>query len=394
MDTKLINVFQPTSLGKLELRNAFIKAATNEGMCRNSIPTDAMIEFHGRLAEGGVGLTTVSYGAISKDAKTFAQQLEITPNSLAVLARLTERVHASGGKASIQLTHCGFFTNDTSKKIAWAPSRVFNAYGALSHLRFSREMDSNEMYRIKEGFVRALRGIISAGFDTAEVHMGHGYLLSQYLSPITNKRKDQYGGVIQNRARFPLEVFQAMREAAPDFPLLVKLNMNDGLPGGFDLEDCVYVVNELEKLGCDAVELTGGFTSKSPFYLLRGKVPLKGMQETAPTRMERITMRLLGKAIVKPYEFEPNFFLNQATEIRRRVNMPLVYLGGIDSLENIRMVDALGFEFIALGRPLIHDPDFILKLQRGEILRTGCNRCNECIVEMNRSTGVRCVLSD
>ncbi len=184
-----------------------------------------------------------------------------------------------------------------------------------------------------------------------------------------------------------------MREAAPDFPLIVKLNMHDGIKGGVTQDDCVYVINQLEKLGADAVELTGGFTSKSPFYLLRGDVPLKGMQETAPTRMERYTMRLFGKAIIKPYSFEPGFFLKQATEIRRRVKLPLIYLGGVDSMDDIRKISGLGFEFIALGRPLIHDPDFIIKLQNGDITRTGCNRCNECIVEMTRAGGVRCVLN-
>jgi 2,4-dienoyl-CoA reductase-like NADH-dependent reductase (Old Yellow Enzyme family) len=254
-------------------------------------------------------------------------------------------------------------------------------------------MDREQMDRIKKAFVSSLLGVIDAGFDAAELHMGHGYLLSQFLSPITNRRKDDYGGSIEKRARYPLEIFRAMREAAPDFPLIVKLNMHDGIKGGITQDDCVYVINQLEKMGGDAVELTGGFTSKSPFYLLRGNVPLKGMQETAPTRMERITMRLFGKAIIKRYTFEPGFFLKQATDIRKRVKLPLIYLGGVDSIDDIENISGQGFEFIALGRPLIHDPDFITRLRNGEITKTGCNRCNECIVEMNREEGVRCVLN-
>ena len=158
--------------------------------------------------------------------------------------------------------------------------------------------------------------------------MGHGYLLSQFLSPWTNKRKDDYGGSIANRARFPLEVLKNVRESVgEDFPVIVKLNLSDGFKNGFSLEDCKYVSAKLEKSGCTAIILSGGFTSKTPFYLMRGDVPLKGMIKNGTSIAEKITMALFGPLIIKKYDFEANFFLNQAKEIRKAVKMTLIYLG-------------------------------------------------------------------
>lgn len=273
-----------------------------------------------------------------------------------------------------------------------APSRIFNKYGALAGIMFSREMRKQDMQKISNDFAMAAIMMREAGFDAVEIHMGHGYLLSQFLSPLTNRRKDQYGGSIENRARFPLEVCRnVMDMTGKDFPVLVKLNLSDGLRNGFSLQECKYVSLELEKSGCSAIVLSGGFTSKTPFYLMRGKVPLRGMIKNGGSLAEKITMALFGPFLIKKYRFEENFFLIQAREIRKAVKIPLVYLGGVDSRKGIEEILDAGFDFIAIGRALIHDPDFLIRLRENRIERTDCNRCNKCIVEMDRS-GVRCVL--
>ena len=222
--------------------------------------------------------------------------------------------------------------------------------------------------------------------------MGHGYLLIQFLSPRTNKRRDRYGGSIENRSRFPLEVLQAViNKVGKGFPVLVKLNLSDGFRRGFSLEDCKYVSNELEKNGCSAIVLSGGFTSITPFYLMRGSRPLGGLIKNGSSLAEKITMALFGPFIIKRHKFTPNFFLEQAREIRKAVNMPLVYLGGVDSRQGIEEILEAGFDFIAMARALIHDPDFLIKLRSEKIEKTECNRCNKCVVEMERG-GVKCVL--
>ncbi len=382
--------FTKISLGKVTLKNRFIKSATYEGMYENCLPTQKLIDHHVSMATGGVALTTVSYGAVTADGRTFKEQMYINNKSLERLKMLANKVHDAGGKVSMQLTHCGYFSKNTEISQSIGPSRLFNEYGFMSGLIFSKEMTKEDMNRISDAFANSALKLKEAGFDAVEVHMGHGYLLSQFLSPWTNRRKDEYGGSIENRAKFPLEVFQKVKQiVGKDFPVLVKLNLSDGFKGGFSLDDCKYVSLVLEKRGCDAIVLSGGFTSKTPFYLLRGDIPLRGMIQNGENIAEKLTMALFGPFVIKRYRFKPIFFLQQALEIRKVVKMPLVYLGGVSSNQDIKTVMNAGFEMIALARPLIHDSEFLLKLKSGKITETECTRCNKCIIEMDRG-GVQC----
>jgi len=394
MKTTIENSFSERQLGhsNLILKNAFIKSATFEGMYDDGIPTQKLIDHHVAMAKGNVALTTVSYGAVSADARTFGEQIYINDQSLEKLKILAEKVHKNGGKVSMQLTHCGYFTKNKAGKKPLAPSRIFNEYGFMSGIIFSKEMTKADMEKVSNDFAMAALRFKEIGFDAVEIHMGHGYLLSQFLSPWTNKRKDNYGGSIENRSRFPLEVFSNVKaKVGKDFPILVKLNLSDGFKSGFSLEECKYVSKELEKNGCSAIVLSGGFTSKTPFYLMRGAVPLGGMIKNGSSLAEKITMALFGPFIIKRYKFTPNFFLDQAKEIRKTVKMPLVYLGGVDSKKGIEEIINSGFEFIAIARALIHDSDFLIKIENNTIEKSGCTRCNKCIVEMDRD-GVKCVI--
>jgi 2,4-dienoyl-CoA reductase-like NADH-dependent reductase (Old Yellow Enzyme family) len=386
--------FQEKELGAtgIRLKNSFIKAATYEGMYDDGLPTQELTDHHVAMSKEGVALTTISYGAVSPEGRTFPYQMYIHDKSLEKLKKLVEEVHQAGGKVSMQLTHCGYFSKNKAVKNPMAPSRIFNEYGVLSGIMFSKEMTREEMLAVSADFANAARQLKEAGFDTVEVHMGHGYLLSQFLSPRTNLRKDEYGGSIANRARFPIEVVKnVIEKTGKNFPVLAKLNLSDGFRNGFSLEDCKYVSRELEKIGCSAIVLSGGFTSKTPFYLMPGKVPLWGMIMNGSTLAEKITLALFGPFIIKRYKFKENFFLDQAREIRKSVKMPLVYLGGVDSRKGIEEILDAGFEFIAIARALIHDPDFLIKLKDGRIEKSECTRCNQCVVEMDRD-GVKCVL--
>jgi 2,4-dienoyl-CoA reductase-like NADH-dependent reductase (Old Yellow Enzyme family) len=375
------------------LKNAFIKSATYEGMYDRGIPNQKLIEHHENLAKGEVALTTVSYGAVAADARTFPDQMYINDQSLIPLRELAERVHAAGAKVSMQLTHCGYFSKNTKIKKLLAPSKLFNAYGSLSGLMFSKAMSKEDMEKVADDFAQSALRLKNIGFDAVEIHMGHGYLLSQFLSPLTNKRKDDFGGNIENRSRFPIEVLnKVIASVGPEFPVLVKLNLSDGLQGGFSIEDCIYVSKLLEKNGCTAIVLSGGFTSKSPFYMMRGKVPLKGMIQNGTSFTEKLTMALFGPFMVKKYDYTSNFFLDQAIKVKKEVKLDLVYVGGADSKQAIEKILKAGFRFIALARPLIHDPCFIKKLREGNVEKSLCNHCNECIVQMDRD-GVRCVLN-
>lgn len=388
------NAFLPKKLGSssLSLKNRFIKSATYEGMYKEGIPTQKLINHHVDLSKGGVAMTTVAYGAVSAEARTFEDQMFINDRSIKSLKKLVQEVHKAGGKVSMQLTHCGYFSKNKSAKKIIAPSKIFNAYGFLSGLGLSHAMNQSDIQEVIDTYVKSALALKSIGFDALEIHMGHGYLLSQFLSPLTNKRTDTYGGHIANRSRFPLQVVSSIiSSVGPDFPILVKLNLEDGIKGGFSVDDCIYVSRKLEMMGCSAIVLSGGFTSKNPFYLMRGKIPLKGMIQNGSSWAEKLTMAVFGPLIIKKYRFSPNFFLEQAIKVRQAVKMNLVYLGGVDSQKGIEEILDAGFDFIGLARPLIHDPSFIKKIESGLIERSLCNRCNQCIVEMDRH-GIKCVL--
>jgi 2,4-dienoyl-CoA reductase-like NADH-dependent reductase (Old Yellow Enzyme family) len=386
--------FTPFRLRGLTLRNRVVKAATFEGMTPAGVPTPALRAHHRALAEGGVGMTTVAYCAASADGRTFADQLWMRPAVVPALRELTDAVHAAGAAASLQLGHCGFFTRNPALRGRGprGPSFTLNAYGLPAGLPFARAMSEADVARVVDDFGAAAAGAVAAGFDAVELHLGHGYLLSQFLSPATNRRRDRFGGSLENRLRLPLAVVGRVRAAVGDaVPVLAKTNLRDGFRGGLELDESVAVARALEAAGVDALVLSGGFTSRTPFYLFRGPAPLRAMIAAERSRLQRLVLRLVGPTFIRSSPFEELFFLPLARRVREAVRMPLVLLGGVVSLANLDRALAEGFELVAMGRALVADPDLIVRFQRGEATRSRCTACNECVAEMERG-GVRCVL--
>jgi 2,4-dienoyl-CoA reductase-like NADH-dependent reductase (Old Yellow Enzyme family) len=253
-------------------------------------------------------------------------------------------------------------------------------------------MDATDMARVVDSFADAAACAAEAGFDAVEIHLGHGYLLSQFLSPATNRRRDDHGGSLENRARLPLAVVRRVCERVDGrIAVLVKLNGTDGFAGGLELDDSTRLASMLETAGAHALVISGGFTSKNALYLLRGERPLAAMIRVERSALQRVALRMLGKWVLRTYPFEEMFFLPQASAIRDVVEIPTVLLGGVVSRANLDRAMAEGFEFVAMGRALIADPDLPNRMARGEADRTRCDACNECIAEMDDG-GVRCVL--
>ncbi|MEN8185408.1 MAG: NADH:flavin oxidoreductase, partial [Myxococcota bacterium] len=295
-------------------------------------------------------------------------------------------------RAAIQLGHAGWFANPrATKSRPLGPSRTFSPHAQT----FSRAMDEGDLERSREAFAGAARLAVQAGFDALEVHAGHGYLLSQFLSPWNNRRRDGYGGSLENRARFPREVLRAVREAAgPGVAVYPKLNMDDGFKGGLTLDEAVEVARWLEADGSvDSIQLTGGHTTRTPMYLMRGDVPLREMLAAERSRVRRWGMRLFAPTMLKAYPFEEAFFLPSARRFRQALTLPLMLLGGLNRLDTLRGALCEGFEFVALGRALIADPDLVRRMESGEAEASRCTHCNRCVVEMERG-GTRCVLDD
>jgi len=387
-------VFTPGRLGGIQLRNRVIKTATYEGMCPDGIPSNALIAHHRDLAAGGVGMTTVAYCAVSPNGRTFHEQMYMRAAILPHLRALSGAVHAEGAAVSIQLGHCGFFSRNTSLpwRCSLGPSSGINQYGLMSGVPYTRAMTAADIAEVIEDFGTAAARAADAGFDAVEVHLGHGYLLSQFISPATNRRRDQWGGDLDNRMRLPLAVLERVRQqVGAGFPILAKTNLRDGFRGGLELEEAVGVAQRLEAAGIDAIVLSGGFTSRTPFYLFRGGRPLKEMIAVERSWPQKLALRLFGAKVIREYPFKELFFLDDARAVRTAVRVPLVLLGGALSLDNLDAAMHEGFEFVAMGRALIADPDLINRMQRGDAARSRCISCNKCVAEMDRN-GVRCVL--
>jgi 2,4-dienoyl-CoA reductase-like NADH-dependent reductase (Old Yellow Enzyme family) len=391
-----VQVFEPARIGRVQLPNRVIKSATFEGMSPGGLASDALQRHHVALAQGGVGMTTVAYCAVDGDARTFEHQLHVRAENEAPLARLTAAVHAAGARASLQLGHSGFFSRlrRSDGRAPRGPSAGLNLYGMAVGLPFAPALDARELRVIVERFASAAAWARACGFDAVELHLGHGYLLSQFLSPASNRRRDGYGGSLQGRLRLPLEVLDAVRQRVGDgLAVLGKLNLSDGFAGGLEIDESVQVAAALEAAGLDALVPSGGFTSKNALYLLRGGRPLARLAEAEHNPVQKLALRVLGTRLLRAYPFEELFFLPLARRLRSAVQIPIVLLGGALSLDNLNTALAEGFDFVAMGRALIADPDLIARMQRGEATRSRCNGCNECIAEMELG-GVRCVLDD
>ena len=268
-------IFTPCQIGPVTLRNRLIRSAAFENMAYGNRPSQDLFNYHLAVARGGVGMTTVAYASVNRSGLSFDGQLWMREEIVPELKKLTDAIHAEGAKASIQLGHCGNMTHRaTCGCTPVGASRGFNLYSPT----FVRKLRKEEIYGLVKDFGHAVNLAREAGFDCVEIHAGHGYLISQFLSPYTNHRHDEFGGSLDNRMRFMrLVIEEVMRQAKDDLGVVVKVNMHDGFRRGMQQEECLKVAQELERLGVHALVLTAGFVSKAPMEVMRGAMPLKTM---------------------------------------------------------------------------------------------------------------------
>lgn len=377
--------FSPARLGPIELRNRIIKAATFEGMSPNNVVTDSLIDFHRRMTAGGVALTTVSYVAVSREGMGAPAEIFIHDAAAPGLARIAEAVHAEGGAIAAQLGHAGA-VGLLPGKTPVGPSPAWTLMG--SRVRAISEQGIDEVVK---DFARGAAMFAEAGFDSVELHLGHHYLLSSFMSPRWNTRGDEYGGSVENRARLPRRVLRAVREAVGDrMAVTAKMNMMDAVRGGLEVEESLEFAKLYESEGVlDAIELTGGGSQMNQMFMFRGEAPRKEMAEVLPP-MQRLAFKLGGRFVFKEYPFEEAYFLPIARRFREAVSLPLILLGGVNRLETVQQAMDEGFEFVAMGRALLRDPDLVRNMAEGSATEGSCIHCNKCMVSI--FSGTRCVL--
>lgn len=379
--------FSPVRLGPITLKNRTIKAATFEGAAPRGVVTDQLIEFHRRTAAGGVAMTTVAYLAVSPEGRTDRHCVVLGDESVPGLRRLTQAVHAAGAAASAQIGHAGPVANGRSNGTpSLAPSRRLSPTGEIT-----RAVTERDIARITEAYQHGARAAVDAGFDCIEIHLGHNYLLSAFLSPKLNRRSDRWGGSLSDRARFPRQVVNAVKEAVGDaVAVTAKVNMADGVAGGFWLEESIEFARMLEADGTlDALELTGGSSLSNPMYLFRGEAPRVEFAATLPAPL-RLGFRVVGSRFLRDYPFEEAYFLPYARQFLNALSMPLILLGGINRMETAEDALSEGFSMVAMARALLREPDLVRRWESGAATDGLCIHCNKCMPTIY--SGTRCVL--
>lgn len=376
-------IFTPVSIGPVTLRNRTIRSAAFENMAYGNSPSQDLYDYHTAVARGGVGMTTVAYAAVCRSGLSFAAQLWMREEVVPELRRLTDAVHAEGAKASIQLGHCGNMTHRSTcgcKPVG--ASSGFNLYSPT----FVRGLRKDEIEEIACDFGKAVHLSRKAGFDCVEIHAGHGYLISQFLSPYTNHRKDEFGGSLENRMRFMRMVMrEVMQAAGDDMGVIVKVNMYDGFKGGMQREECLEVARELERLGAHALVLSAGFVSRAPMQVMRGAMPLRTLRHYMDMKKFwwlKAGIALAGRLLMPTVPYSEGYFLEDAKVFRAALKMPLIYVGGLVSKAKMEEVLDAGFQGLQIARALVHDTDFVRKLETGEQLCSGCKHSNYCIGRM------------
>lgn len=373
-------LFTPGKLGPLTIRNRTIRSAAFENMAHNNNPSQMLLDYHRSVAAGGVGMTTLAYASVTQSGLSFADQLWLRPEIVGGLREITDAIHKEGAAASIQIGHCGNMSHRAiTKCIPVSASSGFNLYSPTFH----RKLSEKEMIEMAKSFGNAVNLAREAGFDCVEVHAGHGYLISQFLSPYTNRRRDEYGGDLKNRMKFmQMCMNEVMEAASSDMAIVAKTNMRDGFKGGNDIEEGIEIAKELKNSGVHGIVLSGGFVSKAPMYVMRGAMPIKTLTHYMNLWWLKYSVKIAGRFMIPAVPFKEAYFLEDALKFREAIpDIPLIYVGGLVSRENIDNVLNRGFEFVQMGRALLNNPSFVNDMKKGTE-RCNCRHSNYCIGRM------------
>ena len=379
MDNSIL--FTPGKIGPLTLRNRTIRAAAYEGMCPGNAPSEQLFNYHTAVAAGGIGMTNIAYAAVTQSGLSFERQLWMRKEIIPGLRKLTDAIHKEGAAASIQLGHCG---NMSHKRICGCTpvgaSSGFNLYSPT----LVRGLNPSELPAMARAYGEAVNLAREAGMDAVEIHAGHGYLISQFLSPYTNHRSDEYGGSLVNRMRFmKMCMAEVMKAAGSDMAVTVKMNMRDGFKGGMEIDESLEVARTLQdECGVHALVLSGGFVSRAPMYVMRGTMPIRTLTHYMPWGYLPIGVRMVGKYMIPSVPFKEAYFLEDALKFRKALHMPLIYVGGLIARDKIEEVLNDGFQFVAMARALVNDPGFVNRMKTDAHARVDCGHSNYCVARI------------
>ncbi len=383
-------LFEPGNIGTMQLRNRLIKSATFESLSSlKGECTEELRAFHRRVAAGGIGLTIVAYVGVHETGLGYAKQSRLDRDEfIPGFQQLTQQMHAEGAKVAAQLHHAGRVADP--KLIGGPPLGPSEVPDKLLRTK-PKEMTEDDIEMLLQAQADAAVRAKEAGFDAVELHCAHGYLISQFLSPVTNQRNDAWGGTLEKRQRFALESIRRIKAAVgTEYPVFAKLNSQDFLKNGLTLEESKDTAQKMAQVGLDALEISGGFT-ESVFFISRGEIPIDVILRGKDIQT-RLAMKNLLEAMQEHVRLEHEaYYLPAAKEIKPLIDIPLILVGGLRSravMEEILQQDHA--DFISIARPLIREPNLPNKFQSGESEAATCVSCNRCLAEMGKGNPLRC----
>jgi len=358
-------IFEETTINNMTLKNRLVRSATWEGMCEaDGRPTAKLTDCYRDLARGGVGLIITGYAFVSEEGKQLSCTLGAHSDEfMDDLKRMVDAVHDEDGRICLQLVHVGGQTKE--KDIGRAPLAP-SAVMTRQYPQIPMEMSFAEIQRVIKAFGEAAGRAKSCGFDAVQLHGAHGYLINQFLSPLTNQRSDEYGGSIDNRCRFMTEVYWRVRDVVgKDYPVLIKLNGADNLEGGLELEDAVYAAELLDQEGIDAIEISGGTPASGDKTPIRNKINRPDLEA---------------------------YNLSLCREIKKAVRCPVMVVGGFRSFNTVEQAILNDVDYVSMARPFIREPDLAKRWHSGNRASAACISCSACFMPGIKEGGIYCVV--
>lgn len=364
-----LTLFESSNIGPLSVKNRFVRSATWEGMAdEDGFCSPKLVELTGQLAKGEVGLIVSSHAFVSPEGQAGPWQLAVCDDRfIPGLAQMAKAAHEGGSAIVLQLAHAGLqAATPLTKTEAIGPSDMADENGANG-----REMTLAEIEQTTDAFVAAAGRAKAAGFDGVQIHGAHGYLLSQFLSSYYNKREDEFGGSVENRARIVLDILGRIRAThGDDFAVLIKMNSEDFIDVGVSVDEMLQLAKMLEAAGIDGIELSGGTAD--------------GISRYQPVRRGRLRT-----------EEDEVFYGDAAKRYKEVIGVPLILVGGIRSYSVAeRLIEDGVTDFVSLSRPLIREPGLVARWKSGDRAKSECGSCNLCFKPILEGNGMYCVAKD
>jgi 2,4-dienoyl-CoA reductase-like NADH-dependent reductase (Old Yellow Enzyme family) len=380
------SVFQPLNAGGIRLNNRIIRSATFEGMAEDSgRPKKELKELYAKLAKGGAGAIITSFTGVEQRGKAVPFMNMIDRDDLVDDYReITSRVHQHETPVIMQITHAG---RQTTASVAGGQPVSSSALRDKLFFRDKpRALAEEQISLIIEQFINAIERAQKAGFDGVQVQASHGFLLSQFLTPYMNKRKDNWGGSTENRFRIVREIICGAKERLGDYPILAKISGHDGQKNGMTADEAARISVLLQESGCDGIEVSCG-VGEDMFNSIRvEKPPVNGMLELVPNLQSlpkpvKSIFRFIGPWLVKAHQPITNYNVSAAEQIKRYVDIPVIVVGGIRALSDIeQIIESKKADGVALSRPFIIEPDIVNRFKTGKQTISKCKSCGFCAV--------------